>query len=182
MIPGLEQIQCHTTLIADGTPAGGILEGELSIDGTAATQIEDVVRSVSPVGFDRENQRCELKFTVSYQFTSRIAALDTRLRSRQNIPRQGALILSLTDDGATIYTATSLGALWHTVTPTQDGATTLITYQVTALNPFSVVNAAVPATLIDGGTAGNAQTLSLDGGNAADGSGDALTIIDGGNP
>ncbi len=168
MIIGLFQIQNHDTVLADGTAEGGICES-LTIDSEAVFQIEEVIRAINKVGFDRYNESNEVEIVISWVFTGITAAADAAIRMRQQTDHVGALKISLTEDGETIYTATSAGALWRTTRPRLKGVSVTCTYQVTALNDFTVVNAPAGDGPFDFGSFPVTPEGSFDGGNYADG-------------
>lgn len=156
-------IKLGPNFLADGSAAGGICEA-LSINGTAVLQIEDIVRSLNPVGFDRGNERNELTARISTQYGTNAQAIDAWLRCRQLTPHIGNLHILFTPDGITTSEWSSDGALWPSVKPALNGNSVIVEYQITALNDFTSSNV-VGANPFDMNISDQGD---FDGGNAVD--------------
>ena len=123
---GMIQIACGTTVLADGTASGGIVE-ELEINGTRLIEKGQPFRAGWISVFDRGNRENQVTFKISTKMASRTAALQSVLTLNDTLPVVATLTITFPENGSTLV-AVMAGAGWSSVKPKFTGLSTMVQF------------------------------------------------------
>jgi hypothetical protein len=121
-------LYCGNALLADGTPAGGIVES-LDFNGARVIQKSMPLRADWITIFDRLNRSNSVEFSISTEQPSLAGSLLGAAKASDNIGPAPALVLQITESGATT-TLTLAGAAWFRTRGAMKGRTARVSYSV----------------------------------------------------